>query len=83
MAVALRLRRDGAKDRPFYRVVAADQRFKRDGRFIEIIGNYNPLKDGDDNFELDLEEAEEWLSKGARPSDTVRSLIRKARKQKG
>jgi len=81
MAVALRLRRDGSKGNPYYRVVAADKRSPRDGKFIEILGNYDPMKKGDEqNYEIDLEKAEDWLSKGAQPSDTVKSLIRKARK---
>lgn len=78
MAVALRLRRAGSKDRPFYHIVAADSRAKRDGRFIEIIGNYNPMQEND--YAVDLEKAEKWLGNGAKPSDTVNSLIRKARK---
>ena len=80
MAVALRLRRDGSKDRPFYRIVAADQRFARDGRYIEMLGTYNPMKDGEGNFELDLEKADKWIGNGAQPSDTVKSLIKRARK---
>ena len=82
MAVAIRLRRDGTKDRPYYRVVVADSRSPRDGKYIEIIGNYRAMEAGD-NFELDLEKAEEWLKKGAQPSETVLSLIRKARKKAG
>lgn len=82
MAVALRLRREGSKDRPFYRIVAADSRCRRDGRFIEILGIYDPMQKGE-NFKIDLEKAESWLSKGARPSDTVRSLIKKARQGAG
>jgi len=83
MAVALRLRRDGSKDRPYYRIVATDSRARRDGRFIEIIGSYNPMegdKGGDGKYEVDLEKADKWLSNGAQPSDTVKSLIKKARK---
>ncbi|MBL9153036.1 MAG: 30S ribosomal protein S16 [Verrucomicrobiales bacterium] len=76
--VKIRLRREGTKDRPYYRVVVADSRARKDGRFIEIVGNYDPLKDGD-NYRLDLEKIEGWLSKGAQPSDTVRSIIKKAR----
>lgn len=76
MAVALRLRRDGNRNRPFYRIVAADQRFPRDGRFIESIGTYNPLKETG-NYTIDLERAEHWISQGAQPSETVASLIRK------
>ena len=76
--VKIRLRREGTKDRPYYRVVVADSRARKDGRFIEIVGNYDPLKDGD-NYRIDLEKIEGWLAKGAQPSDTVRSIIKKAR----
>ena len=79
MAVALRLRREGTKDRPYYRVVAADNRARRDGRYIEIVGSYDPMKEKD-NSEIDLEKVDKWLSNGAQPSDTVRSLIKTARK---
>jgi small subunit ribosomal protein S16 len=78
MAVALRLRRAGSKDRPFYHIVAADSRARRDGRFIEIIGNYNPMQEGD--YSVDLDKADKWLGHGAKPSETVNSLIKKARK---
>jgi len=78
MAVVLRLRRDGNRNRPFFRIVAADQRAKRDGRFIELLGTYDPLKENDD-CTVDLEKADAWLSKGAKPSETVASLIKKAR----
>jgi small subunit ribosomal protein S16 len=80
MAVAIRLRREGTKGRPYYKIVVADSRSPRDGRFIEMIGTYSPLKDGEDNFEIDVNKAEDWISKGARPSETVNSLIKKARK---
>jgi len=82
MAVALRLNRQGTKDRPYYKIVAVDQRKRRDGRFIEQLGTYDPMADGT-NFEIDLAAADRWLSVGARPSDTVRSLIRKARSHAG
>ena len=79
--VVLRLRREGTKNRPFYRIVAADQRFPRDGRFIELIGTYDPVKKGDGvNFKIDLDKAKAWISKGARPSETVASMIKKAEK---
>jgi small subunit ribosomal protein S16 len=78
MAVALRLRREGSKDRPYYKVVAADSRFPRDGRYIEVVGTYDPMRDGVTS--LDLEKIEKWLGDGAKPSETVRSLIKKARK---
>ena len=77
--VVLRLRREGNKNRPFYRIVAADQRFKRDGRFLEILGTYDPVKETD-NVNLDLEKANAWIAKGAQPSETVASFIKKAAK---
>ncbi len=80
MAVAIRLRREGARNHPFYRITVADQRSPRDGKFIELIGHYDPKKKGD-NFAIDLERAEYWLSVGARPSQTVKSFITKARKK--
>jgi small subunit ribosomal protein S16 len=80
MAVSIRLRREGAKNRPFYRVVVADKRSPRDGKFIEVIGNYDPRKRGE-NFELNLDRAEYWVKNGAQPSETVASIIRKARKK--
>src|SRR5437870_11429821 len=80
MAVSIRLRREGAKNRPYYKVVVADSRSPRDGRFIEIIGTYDPKKPGH-NSTLKLDRAEYWISKGAQPSETVRSLIKKNKKQ--
>ena len=77
--VVLRLRREGTKNRPFYRIVAADQRFPRDGRFLEILGTYDPLL-VDNNVKVNLEKANKWISKGAQPSETVRSLLKKAEK---
>lgn len=82
MAVAIRLRREGTTKRPYYKVVVADSRSPRDGKFIEIIGNYDPKKEGE-NANLDLSRAEYWITKGAQPTDTVRSIIRNARKQLG
>lgn len=82
MAVSIRLRREGTTKRPYYKVVVADARSPRDGKFIEIIGNYDPKKDGS-NTNLDLQRAEYWITKGAQPSDTVRSIIRKTRKALG
>lgn len=82
MAVSIRLRREGTSKRPYYRVVVADARSPRDGKFIEIIGNYDPKKEGD-NSNLDLSRAEYWITKGAQPTETVRSIIRKARKALG
>ena len=78
MAVAIRLRREGSKDRPFYRIVVADSRNRRDGRFIEMIGTYDPLKKSE-NAVIDLAKAEAWLGKGAKASETVASIIRKSR----
>ena len=77
MAVVIRLRREGTKNRPFYRIVAADQRFPRDGRFLEILGTYDPLM-ADNNVKVNLEKANKWISLGAQPSETVRSLLKKA-----
>lgn len=79
MAVSIRLRREGAKNRPYYKVVVADRRSPRDGKFIEIIGTYDPKKPGH-NSGLNIDRVEYWISKGAQPSDTVRSLIKKNRK---
>ena len=80
MAVSIRLRREGAKNRPYYKVVVADSRSPRDGKFIEIIGTYDPKKPGH-NSTLKLDRAEYWISKGAQASDTVRSLIKKNKRQ--
>src|SRR5881398_2902739 len=79
MAFSIRLRREGAKNRPYYRVVVADSRSPRDGQFIEIIGTYDPKQTGQ-NTSFDIERAEYWINKGAQPSDTVRSLIKKQKK---
>lgn len=78
MAVAIRLRREGTKDKPYYKIVVTDNRSRRDGRFIEIVGTYDPAKKGD-NANLDLEKVEDWIRKGAQPSETVASIIKKAR----
>lgn len=72
--VKLRLKRMGKKGAPFYRIVAADSRSPRDGRFIEQIGTYNPTK-GEEKVTLDKELAKKWLSNGAQPTDTVRSIL--------
>ncbi|MCL6637300.1 MAG: 30S ribosomal protein S16 [Alicyclobacillus sp.] len=77
MAVKIRLKRMGAKKAPFYRVVVAESRSPRDGRFIEEIGTYNPLTDPA-AVNINAERALDWLMKGAQPSDTVRYLFRKA-----
>jgi small subunit ribosomal protein S16 len=76
MAVAIRLRREGALNRPYFKVVVTDKRSPRDGKFIEIVGTYDPKKAGQ-NSTLKLDRIEHWISKGAQPSDTVRSLIKK------
>ena len=77
--VAIRLRREGTTNTPYYKVVVTDQRSPRDGKFIEIIGNYDPKKK-DLNANIDLARADYWIGQGAKPSDTVRSLIKKVRK---
>ena len=77
MAVKIRLRRMGAKKAPFYRVVVADSRYPRDGRFIEEIGYYNPLTNPAD-IKINAEKATEWLAKGAQPTDTVKALLKKS-----
>ena len=77
MAVKIRLRRMGAKKAPFYRIVVADSRFPRDGRFIEELGTYNPLKEPAE-IKVDAERAQAWIKDGAQPTDTVRSLLKKA-----
>jgi small subunit ribosomal protein S16 len=79
MAVKIRMKRVGAKNAPYFRIVVADSRSPRDGRFIEEIGTYQPLKKGD-NFTLNMDRAKYWVSKGAQPSDTVASFIKKAGK---
>ncbi len=79
MAVKIRMKRVGTKNTPVYRIVVADGRSPRDGKFIEEIGTYQPLKK-DSNFVMDLERAKYWVSKGAQPSDTVASFMKKAAK---
>jgi len=79
MAVSIRLRREGTKNSPYYKVVVADRRSPRDGKFIEIIGAYDPKKAGH-NSTLKIDRVEYWISKGAQPSDTVRSLIKQNKK---
>ena len=75
--VKIRLKRMGAHKKPFYRVVVADSRTPRDGRFIEEIGTNDPLKDPAE-IKIDVEKAQKWLSTGAQPTDTVRALLKKA-----
>jgi small subunit ribosomal protein S16 len=82
MAVKIRLKRVGAKNHPVYRLVVADSRSPRDGRFIEEVGTYNPERKGRDNFQLDQDRVQYWLGQGAQPSETVASLIKQARKAK-
>jgi small subunit ribosomal protein S16 len=77
--VSIRLRREGTKNAPYYKVIVADQRSPRDGKFIEIIGNYDPKKQGL-NAKIDLTRADYWIGQGAQPSDTVRSLMKKVRR---
>jgi small subunit ribosomal protein S16 len=76
MAVKIRLRRMGAKKTPFYRIVVADSRYPRDGRFIEEIGTYNPLLDPPE-IKVDAEKAQQWIANGAQPTDTVKAILKK------
>ena len=76
MAVKIRLKRMGAKKAPFYRVVVADSRYPRDGRFIDEIGTYNPLTDPA-TIEIDADKAKKWVANGAQPTDTVKALLKK------
>ena len=76
MAVKIRLRRMGAKKAPFYRVVVADSRYPRDGRFIEEIGTYNTMTDPVE-IKIDAEKAKKWIANGAQPTDTVKSILKK------
>ena len=77
MAVKIRLKRLGAKKAPFYRIVVADSRYPRDGRFIEEVGYYDPMTDPA-TIKVDNEKVEKWLALGAQPTETVRSIIRKS-----
>ena len=76
MAVKLRLKRMGAKQKPFYRIVAADSRSPRDGRFIETVGTYQPIYK-ENNITIDEEKALKWLNNGAQPTDTVKNILSK------
>lgn len=76
MAVKIRLKRMGAKKKPFYRVIVADSRSPRDGKFIDHIGHYNPISDPVD-VKIDAEKAIKWLNDGAQPTDTVKDLFKK------
>ncbi len=77
MAVKIRLKRMGAKKSPFYRIVVADSRFPRDGRFIEELGTYNPLASPAE-IKIDAEKAEKWIKNGAQPTETVKALLKKS-----
>jgi small subunit ribosomal protein S16 len=77
LAVVLRMTRRGAKKKPIYRIVAADSRSPRDGKFLEMVGTYDPLK-SENNIKVDAEKVTSWIKKGAKPSQTVASLLRKA-----
>ncbi len=77
MAVKIRLRRMGAKKAPFYRVIVADSRDPRDGKFVEEIGYYNPLTEPAE-IKIDAEKADKWLKSGAQPTDTVKALLKKS-----
>ncbi len=77
MAVKIRLRRMGAKKAPFYRIVVADSRYPRDGRFIEEIGTYNPLTDPAE-IKVDSDKAKQWIANGAQPTDTVKDILKKS-----
>jgi small subunit ribosomal protein S16 len=78
--VKIRLKRIGAKNNPVYRVVVADSRKPRDGRFVEILGSYYPSAEGSAKFRLDLSRADYWLGTGAQPTDTAKSILNKAKK---
>lgn len=80
MAVKIRLARHGAKKRPYYRIVVADARARRDGRFIDDIGRYNPCVDPS-MIKIDMEKLDKWISNGAQPTDTVARLIKTAREE--
>jgi small subunit ribosomal protein S16 len=80
MPVSIRLRREGTKNRPYYKIVVADSRSPRDGKFIEIIGTYDP-KLKTDHSRVKMDRAEHWLARGAQPSETVRSLLKKTRQR--
>ncbi|MGX0903979.1 small subunit ribosomal protein S16 [Roseovarius sp. MBR-79] len=80
MAMKIRLARGGSKKRPFYRIVAADSRMPRDGRFIEKLGTYNPLlpKDSEDRVKMDIERIQHWLAQGAQPTDRISRMLEAA-----
>lgn len=80
MAMKIRLARGGSKKRPFYRIVAADSRMPRDGRFLEKLGTYNPLlpKDSEERVKMDVEKIQEWIAKGAQPTERVARMLEAA-----
>ena len=80
MAMKIRLARGGSKKRPFYRIVAADSRMPRDGRFLEKLGTYNPLlpKDSEDRVKMDVERIQHWLAQGAQPTDRISRMLENA-----
>ena len=80
--VKMRLKRMGMKKKPFYRVVVADERSPRDGRFIEEIGYYDPMTEPAATIKIDAEKAQKWLKSGAQPTDTVRVLLKKRRRDR-
>lgn len=82
MAVHIRLRRTGTTRKPAYRVVVADSRAARDGKFIEVIGHYNPLTEPP-TIKIEVEKAQAWIAKGAQPSNTVKTLLARARTAAG
>ncbi len=77
MAVKIRLRRMGAKKAPFYRVVVADSRYPRDGRFIEVVGTYNPMTNPSE-IKIDAEKVQKWMATGAQPTDSVKALLKRS-----
>lgn len=76
--VKIRLRRMGAKKAPYYRIIVADSRSPRDGRFIEELGTYDPMAEGEQRLKVDMERAQYWIANGAQPTETVRGLLKKA-----
>ena len=75
--VKIRLRRMGAKKAPYYRIIVADSRWPRDGRFIEELGTYDPMAEGEQRIKVDMERAKYWIANGAQPTETVRGLLKK------
>ena len=75
--VKIRLRRMGAKNAPYYRIIVADSRSPRDGRFIEELGTYDPMAEGEQKIKVDMERAQYWIANGAQPTETVRGLLKK------